>query len=338
MSQGWIGLGDSAFAGDGVTLLDGARATVGAGTGWFLDAPREVAFDRDATLPVVLARRLSLLEDGATNGAREATLVAARLDDGAVYVGNAFEPLDLPSAAVPWVDPATLPDDGARICGAERIDARARLPRLPWREGTLVLRALVGARTTAPVTVRLRRAVPFDDDVAALLDARRAVGFPRAVWPPRSASGDAPYYRPGSRSPRVPSPEGLALTAHADGAHAMLWGTLRTTPRPREIVRPDDPSETRYAAMRGASHVDVGAPGAVAVIPVTLVARHAALAEALHWAMQVPCFPETARSGGVLEGYFGIDARTLPGLPPLDGPWTFWAVCGAHLAGPLRVG
>lgn len=331
LPQGWTGAGAGDFFRDLAGVRAAALPALGDATGWFLDAPAEVPFDRATTLPAVLARRLSLAEDAATNWPREATLVAARLEDGAVYVADVFPAYDLPVLA-PQGDP--LPDDGARVASAEALDLRARLPDLPWREGTLAVTALVGARRTATVTVRLRRATPYPPDVSRLLDARRAVGFPRAVSPPRGAPGEPPLYRAGQHTPRV---SGAGLALHAVGAtprELTLWGALRAVPRAREVVRPDDPAEGRYNALRGASWVDVGAPGATAVMPVTLIARHPMLPGAAAVALQVPSYTEL-RAGAIADAFFGVAPFVSGWIPPWPGRWTFWAAAGERLAGPV---
>ncbi len=333
MTQGWIGATDGDFLRDPAGVITRARASLGGLTGWALDAPRAVAFDRTNTVPLVLARSLSLGEDAGVNWSREATLVVSRAECGGVWVGNAFAPLDLPFTAPAAV---VIPDDGARVSGCERLSLRALLPAIPWREGTLSVTALVGARRSDPVTVSLRRAAARDPQVQALLDARRVEGYPRAVSPPRSTDGGAPFYRAGQHSPRVEGGAGVALRSTVDAEGVMLWGALRGAPRGRERVRVENPSETRYARLRDAAWVDVGAPGARAVMPVTLVGRHAALPEAITVALQVPNYTE-ARADGTVDAFFGVRWEALAGAPEVPGRWSFWAVYGPHIAGPVEV-
>lgn len=333
MTQGWIGAANGDFLRDPAGVLARARGALGGLTGWALDAPRAVAFDRVATVPLVLARRLSLAEDAAVNWSRDATLVVSRAECGGVWVGNAFASLDLPYATPVSV---TVPDDGARVSGCELLNLRGVVPTIPWREGTLTVTALVGARRSDPVTVTLRRAVARDPQVQALLDARRVEGYPRAVSPPRTASGAAPFYRAGQHTPRVEGGPGVALAASVDAQGVTLWGALRGSPRGRERVRAEDPTETRYAQLRDAGWVDVGAPGARAVLPVTLVARHPLLPEAVAVTLQVPNYTE-ARADGTVDAFFGVRWDALPGAPQGPGRWSFWAVYGSHLAGPVEV-
>lgn len=333
MTQGWIGASDGDFLRDPAGVITRARGALGDLTGWALDAPRAVPFDRVVTVPLVLARRLSLGEDAAVNWSREATLVVSRAECGGVWVGNAFAPLDLPYTAPASV---VIPDDGARVSGCERVDLCARVLGIPWREGTLTVTALVGARRSDPVTVTLRRAVARDPQVQALLDARRVEGYPRAVFPARTPSGGAPFYRAGQHTPRVQGASGVALAATTDAEGVTLWGALRGSARGRELVRPEDPTETRYAQRRDAGWVDVGAPGAGAVIPVTLVARHPMLPEAVAITLQVPNYT-AARADGTVDAFFGVPWTSLPGAPQGPGRWSFWAVYGPHIAGPVEV-
>lgn len=333
MTQGWIGASDGDFLRDPAGVISLSRGALGDLTGWALDAPRAVPFDRARTVPLVLARRLSLGEDAAVNWSREATLVVSRAECGGVWVGNAFAPLDLPYAAPTAVE---IPDDGARISGCEWVDLCARVPGIPWREGTLTVTALVGARRSDPVTVTLRRAVARDPRVQALLDARRVEGYPRAVFPPRTPRGGAPFYRAGQHTPRVEGASGVALAATTDAQGVTLWGALRGRPRGRELVRAEDPTETRYAQRRDAGWVEVGAPGARAVIPVTLVARHPRLPEAVAVTVQAPNYT-AARADGTVDAFFGVRWEDLAGAPQVPGRWSFWAVYGSHIAGPVEV-
>ena len=78
MTQGWIGASDGDFLRDPAGVISLSRGALGDLTGWALDAPRAVPFDRARTVPLVLARRLSLGEDAAVNWSREATLVVSR--------------------------------------------------------------------------------------------------------------------------------------------------------------------------------------------------------------------------------------------------------------------
>ena len=162
MTQGWIGATDGDVLRDPAGVITRARTSLRGIPGWALDAPWAVAFDRASTVPLVLARSLSLGEDAGVNWSREATLVVSRAECGGVWVGNAFASLDLP-----FTTPASvvIPDDGARVSGCELVNLRALLPAIPWREGTLTVTALVGARRSDPVTVSLRRAVARDPQV-----------------------------------------------------------------------------------------------------------------------------------------------------------------------------
>lgn len=331
MTQGWTGSRDAEFSLDFAAVVRRGRERLGEVQGWRLEGPRSVCFERVSDAPLLLARRLSLAEEAALNWPRDATLVIARLEDGAVFAARAFEHLDLPT---PNPVSPSIPDGGGTIGGLSRLALRALAPALPWREGTLHITVLVGPHRSNSITLRLVRAQPLDASVEALIAARRAVGFPRAASPPRGAPGEAPFYRAGARTPFVDAPSGLNLRAESIGNTLRLWGALRETPRPRERVRDDDPSERRFNAIRGTHWVDVGAPGAKAVLPVTLVARHPERVSPWCVGMQVPVYGEP-RADGAVDAFFGVDPFSLEGAPRLRGPWTFWAVAGTHISEPV---
>lgn len=319
MSPGPLGLEDADFFGDVRRREREQLEELLASDfrGLLLDGPARVDLASRTTLPLAgwYALTQRQLDLGTVDQA--ALLVAACAETGQVLVDTALRPDKTPARRRPRPGRKRADPDASVALSMFDLDARERLPALPWAPGTwtfwLVLRDIV----SAPVRVRLDGPPPAPSGSPP--------PWPDPAWP---AEGDGVRWRDVADAPAPPASPGIALAADRvlaptePGARWMLRAGWRLPVRPQDVAREAKEGEPPPPLP----------PDVKAVVPITLVFTAASTPGPWRVPLRVPCFD---LAGDVGQGQLELDLLKVPGAPRAPGDTYFvYAVAGDILAGP----
>ncbi|MCR9165113.1 MAG: hypothetical protein ACE37F_21425 [Nannocystaceae bacterium] len=310
-----------------------------------LDAPREASIDNRDTLPFGTLYVRSLDEAAALDPERALILVAVRHEDNALFVGPALRKDKKPGANP--VDNPPKPGVKGSFFVADAVEQIG----IPWSRGTYTMELLLRERRSNPCQSRIGalRTDFHDDAVEAYVEARRrkaAEAPPPSVWPPlpvirgaieRTLDGGVdpfPNYREREQSPPLPASAGIAFTIDrvaepGEGRRCVLRGSFRLPATDLERV-PFDPETGRL--------LDVGAPGATAVLQIHIVATGTKVVGPVVLPLRVPTFDVVPPEGGLVTGFFNLDLFQVSGVQQSPGTYFFTAYSREHAHGPVPLG
>ncbi len=310
-----------------------------------LDAPREASVDQRKTLPFAVLYVRTLHEAAQVDLERALILVAVRHEDNVAFVGPALRTDKKPARETVENPPKPGLEGSFSVA-----DAAAQLG-IPWSRGTFTLGALIRERRSNPCQTRIGAlSTDFRDDaVEAYVETRREVRDatpPDAVWPPlpvirgaidRALDGGIdpfPNYRHREGSPEVPDAVGISFTVDrvaepGEGRRCVLRGSFRLPATGVERV-PFNPETGRL--------VEVGAPGATAVVKIHLIATGTRVVGPVVLPLRVPSFDPVASDGGLVTGFFNIDLFAVSGVQQSPGTYFFTAFSRDQSFGPVPLG
>ncbi|MBV1858259.1 MAG: hypothetical protein KUG77_07595 [Nannocystaceae bacterium] len=310
-----------------------------------LDAPREVSVDQRSTLPFAALYVRTLNEAAQLDAVRALLLVVVRHEDNALFVGPALRKDKRPAGGK-----ATNPPKPGLKGSFYVADAASQLG-IPWSRGTYTLRALIRERHSNPCQTQIGAlSTDFRDDaVEAYVEARREehdASPPQSVWPPlpviRGAIGRVldggidpfPNYRKREGSPELPEGAGIRFAVDrvaepGEGRRCVLRGSFRLPATDLERV-PFDPATGRP--------VEVGAPGATAVVKIHLVGTGTRVVGPMVLPLRVPSFDPLGPPGGFVTGFFNIDLFAVTGVQQSPGTYFFTVFSRDQSFGPVPLG
>ena len=337
-----------------------------------VDLPARVEVGQRASLPLVVARGVSLRGSPGPAFRDHAVLVATRLPSNQTFVGEAFvrkRSDDSPRRPNPDAP------EGVSVA-VKDTDVRARLPELPWRPGEVVAWVLYRdqASNGARATLAAGPGDPTREPAVARYLADQDVGYPQPVWPPALPGEPYPRWTRGDDHPALPAGPGVALSVDrtvkvplVGKARCVLRASVRVPFRRRYLVRPDpgvaaeplpdlarsrdelsaqDERALREAVARveqrramGLVWQDAGDPAATAVVPLTVVAVRADEAGSVVFPLQLPIHTpiDPARPPEALEAHVAVDLLELPfGLRLTGGTSFLYAFTDGLMAGPAQ--
>jgi hypothetical protein len=350
--MGVLGVTDEDFFTDPFRDREGALDRLDARDeiGVVLDAPTTVRIDLRDDVPLAGARR-ELLSSSVGAGFRQrAALVALRVDSNEVWAASLFAQKD---PAPESEDPPEEPDDPTQRTAAIEpfldgvmtdffaASLRDRVPSLPWRAGLVRVTVLLDDDRSNTVEVALDDGGDGDPAVAEFVARHRTVGYPRAVSPKPSPRAPLPSFLPVAGSPAPPAIRGIALELPARVSLSVepacvLRASFRLPCLAREVVRPRDARDDRFATLTGAGWTDVGDRDATAVIALTLVVTLDDGDPPSVMRLDVPVY-EPASVGASVRGFVALDLFEHPEMPRQPGRYRLWALSGDVLVGPRLV-
>lgn len=350
--MGVLGVTDEDFFTDPFLDREGAldRLEARDEIGVVLDAPTAVRIDLRDDVPLAGARR-ELLSSSVGAGFRQrAALVGLRADSNEVWAASLFAQKDL--APEPDEAPEEPDDPTQRTAAIEPfLDAvmtdffaaslRERLPALPWRAGVVRVTVLLDDDRSNTVEVTLDDGGDRDPAVAEYVARHRSVGYPRAASPKPSPRAPLPSFVTVAGSPTPRAIRGIALDLPARVSlsaepSCVLRASFRLPCLAREVARPRDPRDDRFAALTGAGWTDVGDRDATAVIALTLVVTLDDGDPPSVLRLDVPVY-EPASAGASVRGFVALDLFEHPEMPRRPGRYRLWALSGEVLVGPRLV-
>lgn len=310
-----------------------------------LDAPREVSVDHRRTLPVAALYVRTLDEAAQVDAEYALLLVAVRHEDNALFVGPALRKDKKPAG--------TKPDNPPKpgIKGSFYVaDAAAQLG-IPWTRGTYTIGALARDRRSNDCQTKIGPlGSDFQDEaVEAYVQARQQkedATAPEPVWPPlpvirgaidRALDGGMnpfPNYRQREDSPELPEGVGIRFTVDrvaepGEGRRCVLRGAFRLPATEVERV-PFDPETGRL--------LDVGAPGATAVIKVHLIGTGTRVIGPMVLPLRLPSFDPVGPDGSLVTGFFNLDLFEMTGVQQSPGTYFLTAFSRDQSCGPVPLG
>jgi hypothetical protein len=284
--------------------------------GVLLDGPGRVDLSRRGSLPLVVAQVATFADFDRADVGRHGVLSAVEVESGQAHAA----PLqDQDMAPAGPAGQATPPKKGV---GAQMWFAQARTRLgLPWSAGRWLLTVHVGDRASGRLEVLLERPVAPADAAAVaelLVEERRRR---LQAWPEAALRGEDD-----AAAPPPPEQPGVALeldrvTVLRAGAPVAARVSFRLPAGPQD--RP----------LEGAEVPD--APGARAVLPVTLLVIGTQLVEPRLFPLRLPSTDDPAASDGLVTGRAVVDLRRLPGFVGKPQTYHAWALAGEQLAGPV---
>lgn len=316
-------------------------------SGVVLDAPRHVPTPDRKTLPVAGIHVRTLRENYQIDQEKHLLAVAVDTDDNTVRVGVA-----LGTGKTPGARPVPPQDDpGEGFVGNMFVCDLARQLGVPV-EGrhavTMMVREYVS--NTCTFEVGASKHAFEDDEVRRYVEARRGVQQPAAVrriWPPlpeisgaitRALQGGLdpfPNYKQRDDSPPIPDDVGVnftidRVTEAIPGRRCLLRGAFRLPVTSHERVG-FDPQTGRL--------LEVGCPGATAVVGIHLIATGTNLTGPFVFPLRVPSFDALEPTGDTTAtGFFNIDLFELDAMPKRAGTYFFTAFSRGVTHGPVFVG
>ena len=307
-------------------------------TGLFLDGPKRVRFRQHEDLPLIGVRSASNQESFAISLHRRAVLISTWLEGDETYAAMAFRQPDEPSKSPPPRHPDAVPvGHGA---DAFRIVLNRWIPELVSRSGTWNTTLLLFDRRSNLVATHVE-ANP-DKDGRKVPGADRV--YPAKISPPI----DAAHHSCGAEPDCPPLPKQSAIVLASAGpvgqGSRRSWivrGSYLLPASPRDVVRPL-PGPTGSAAerkARAAGWQDVGAPLAVAVLPVSLVLTGDKDATPIVVSLHVPAYQALEKLKGQLlaRGHFSIDLLALLRNQVQPQIYAVWAVSRERISEPIVV-
>lgn len=302
---------------------DGLRGSV-------VIAPAQVELPRRDTLPFAI---LSILDGPPAIPANaKSAMLVTRVESRTTWCVPLREPRERPARPRAPQDPN---EKRGVSLDVTYFDIRSRIPELPWRPGTLVLRVVRdGFETDAVVIHLVAGAIAEDESARTILETRRAPALPAPPPPPRDA--DAGW---SAETPNVPDPDGLDLfldvldpvgdTARiiARGGYTLPVRQIELTPRNEVRTTPDG---KHVAASLPLTFVVTG-PELLdpVVIPVRIDSH--VLVTADGW--PTPVLP----AGDVrprARGQFNLNLTRFDEFPRVPGAYWVRAIVGSFDTGP----
>ncbi|MCO5167137.1 MAG: hypothetical protein M9894_12365 [Planctomycetes bacterium] len=299
--------------------------------GLFIDAPRSVQPADRSTLPVPIYYAAMMKDAFKVDVVAQTRVVAARLEDRAIFVDAAIEP---PDNALP--EPK-IGEHSSDPTFSQHTSDLARFGLLD-QPGTYQVVLLLGQQTSNVVrtVVEQRRMQSDDPEVVRFLEAQRK---PRPIPPPPAPSADL-LGEPTPDGPRralegtppPPKDEGIALAIDRvlllkPGAQAVLKGSYRLAVLPKHDLVPPPPAPGPDAPALP----EYGAPRPQAVITITLVIVGSGGPAHLVVPLHLPVYAgvEGGEQPSIVEGTFAVDllARQRSLLQPQT--FAIYAFCGA---------
>lgn len=346
MSNGYFRISDREFWADpSVRSTEIARSFAHADRiGVFLDAPRNAPLDAES-LPVTLLDLRSLREHDEVDAEEAMLLVAVRHEDNQLFVER---PLVVDKPRPPEEPSSEPPGEGfkAKFHVVDTFDALG----ISQGRATFTFAAMLRERVSnlCETTVGPSGEGFRDDELEAYIEKRRRRARPTTprVWPPlpsiegaisRALDGGTnpfPNYRQRNESPSVPDEEGLTffvdrVAEPGRGRRCVMRGAFRLPAGPYEQV-PVDPQTERL--------MDVGAPGATAVISIHIVATGTSHVGPIVLPLKIPSFDPVPQGGGLVTGHFNIDLFEVDAMPVTTGTYFLTAFSRGVVRGPAPLG
>ena len=338
--QGALGLADGRFWDDPAKLeqralnrLDGTDFV-----GLFLDGPKRVLLRQHDSVPLVGVRASTIRDNATIALRRRAVIVSTRLEGNETLAATAFRQPDEKRDRSPPRDPASLPK--GRTVKAFTIPLDQRISEVVSQPGTWSTTLLLFDQRSNSVLTQVR-ASP-SKDVGKSHGAER--GYPFQISPPVGAPNVS--FRTQPDCPPIPRQDAIVLSspgvaAKSHGRSLIVRGSYLLPVAPWDIVRPL-PGPTGSAAeskARKAGWQDVGAPDAVAVLPMTLLLTGDDDATPIVLHLHIPVFQRLERSRGRTRarGQFSIDLLALMPEQFRQQNYALWALAGSQLSNPIVV-
>ncbi len=284
--------------------------------GVLLDGPARVDLSARGSLPIVVAQVATYADFDRADAARHGVLSAIEVESGQARAAPLQDQEMAPAGPAGQATPSRK-GIGAQLWFAQ---ARTRLG-LPWSAGRWILTVHVGDRASSRLEVLLERPAAPEDAAAVrelLVEERRRR---LQAWPEAALRGDDDPAAP-------PPPDEPGVTLELDRVTVLREGapvTARVSFRLR--AGPQD------RPLEGAEVPE--APGATAVVPVTLLVVGTGLIEPRLFPLRLPTQDDPAAGDGLVTGRAVVDLRRLPGFVGHPQTYHAWALAGEQLAGPV---
>lgn len=313
--------------------FDAGRAMAdGDARGTFLVAPATVDLSARDHLPFAV---LSVLEaEPDLPATAETAVLVTRIESRTTWCVPLEAPRDAPRREEIDDEPDPLPPKAGVSIAVTHFDLLDRIPELPWRPGTLVLRLVRDGIESEASTVHLVPGALFDEPRArALLDTHRGPALPPP--PPAPSGADAGW---SAETPNVPDPDGLDLFIDepdplrypprviARGAYTVPVRQIERTPKGERRALPDG----RLIAASLPLTLVITGPRLIAPVVLRVRIDSHVLVEANGWPTPLPEGDTRAR----VRGQFNLDLGAFAGFPRAPGPYWVRAVMGAFDTGP----
>jgi hypothetical protein len=342
MNQGAFGLADDAFwtADTAIEeqLLDRFESDESF-AGIVLDGPREVRLDRCNTLPLLVVRACTLVDNATLDLDSRGILIATRLEGHETLVDFAFRQPTLPpdDDTTDGTDVDQIPE--GRTVKVHSLSLTERLREFPWKPGTWQTTLLLFDQRSNPVVTHLGEAPSRDPAVAEFLAAQRRPGYPQAVSMPGGPATN--LYRPRLDTPPPPAGPGFTLavepvTVDRPGESCMLRGSFLLPLLPRDVIRPlpGPPGSQAERQALADGWVEAGAPEAVAVVPITVLLTGDRDPTPVVLPLQAAVYGSI--EGSLTQGQLAIDLFTAaPNLPAQR--YAAWAISRGIISDPVRL-
>lgn len=296
-----------------------------------LVAPTRIDLTEHSELPFAL---VFVLDEQPEFPATSATAVlVTRLESRTTWCVPLREPRERP--ARPRED-----DDGGFqkpgvTVGAAHFNLRDRIPDLPWRPGTLVMRLVRNGAESNTVTVVLDAgALSNDESARAILDHRRAPALPEAELLPAAAEVGW-----SAETPMVPPPDGLVMRVVASDLVSnppviFARGSYTVPARQIEIVPPEHPvrsADGRIVVARLPLALVVTGPELLEPVVIRVRLDSHLLVDADGWRIPLPEGDRRTR----MQGQFNLNLGAFWEFPRVPGRYWVRAIVGAFDSGPL---
>lgn len=296
--------------------------------GILLIAPPKVNLDSASQLPLVGFDAYRSSDRIGVSLKYNAVLVATHLESGETVADSLHEVH--PEARPPKRAAGTAIAD---VMGRFTASARERIPKLPWKPGTLSLVVLLSDKRSNQARVALlsdKSPVNGGASGSRLAPVFPAVSDGRAVGATAYAN-----YKAESGSPALPAEAGIAISARREftykaGEKCLLHGSFRLPVLPSQGV-PRDPN--------GKALAEVGDKSATAVVPISLVVVGDQMVGAIVFPLKVPTYDsiDLSPDATVATGHFNIDLFAMKEMPKTPQTYTIWAFSGNTIGGPVSV-
>lgn len=295
-----------------------------------VDAPKQVAIDKRAGLPLVAIRAASFSTMIAAPFDEYAIAVACDLDTGDFRAGPAVPPPV--KSVVPEPPRAATP--GAMAGEARIIDLRERL-ELPWRPSHLAVSLILRESLSDLLDVRLDLAPGAYRD-AEVEKHRRDERAAQPLPPIAPAPGKTlPAYRQVDGAPAVPDAPGVVLSGPRlhllrSDEPLVLKGSFRLPVLPHLLVQPGARAEPLRAQLKEgelpSALVPVGLVVTGSEVPAPFVAR-----------LVLPAFGKLDGKAPVATGRFAINLDDVGNLRSAARTLFVYAFSGVFRFGPLPI-
>jgi hypothetical protein len=262
--------------------------------GLHIDAPPSVDAAQRETIPAPFLYVAELRDAFKVNLDTMTKAVASRLEDRALFIGNALPPRE-------WEGEPPIGKDSTDLtCSKYTLDLQRQLGLLK-EPGTYQIVLLLQQQMSNVVTTRIE-SVPLESDrkFSGLFASSKLLGS----------------YRP----PEIPDRPGVVLEAERvflddEKSPAPLRGSFRLPVLSHERVG-ETPSWP------------------AAILPISLVILASGSAAETVLRLRVPVFHQLDPHEPIATGTFAIDLMSIPGIRGRAGIYSSYAFCGEFFAGP----